>query len=60
VTCQTPGAEFTIHIEPGAVEVCVTLPSHVVIGETRAQMLEADLHAAFERALAPLWPKDAA
>lgn len=56
-SCRTPGAEFHISIQPDRIECAVDLPVDLGLDETRAAVLEADLHNAVELVLASYWPE---
>lgn len=50
--CQTPGAQFHIHITDTAIECSVDLPEPLSLTEEEAKLLEANLHNALELVLA--------
>lgn len=52
--CQTPGADFSIHISADTIGVLVDLPFEFTnMSEDEAKILEANLHNAVELVLAP-------
>jgi hypothetical protein len=50
--CQTPGAEYSIHIYADGLSVQVKLPMPLEIGAEGAAELEINLHNAVELVLA--------
>lgn len=55
--CQTPDAEFHIHIGPYLVSCVVDMPFELVLEENEAALLESNLHNAMELVLARYFPK---
>jgi hypothetical protein len=54
--CQTPGTQFTTRISPRAIEVRAELPADLDLTAEGAELLEANLHNAFELVLARYFP----
>jgi hypothetical protein len=50
--CQTPGAQFHIHVSEGFVDCKVDLPEPLKLTEEEAKLLETNLHNALELVLA--------
>lgn len=50
--CQTPGAQFHIHISEQRIEAAVDLPTPLELTEKQAELLETNLHNALELVLA--------
>lgn len=56
--CSTPGAIYSIHINPTSVEVKVNLPMCPNLTEAQASQLEDTIHNAMEMALTPIFIQD--
>jgi hypothetical protein len=57
--CQTPGAQFTTHINKIGALVNVAFGRTIDLTEDEAALLETNLHNAVELVLAPLWARTA-
>lgn len=53
--CLTPDAQYSTHIGGKTVSISVELPFDVELTKDQSQKLEADLHYAVEKLLAPLF-----
>lgn len=51
-TCQTPGAQFHVHISEDKIEASVDLPMQLNLTEEEAKLLDANIHNALELVLA--------
>ena len=55
--CKTPGAIYSSDIAKRRIKMSVKFPMDIDLSEEEANNLEAKLHYAFEKVLAPLFKK---
>lgn len=55
--CQTPNAEFHIHVGPHLVSCVVDIPFELVLDEAEVTLLESNLHNMMELVLARYFSK---
>lgn len=55
--CMTPGATYTTHVGRSAVSVGAVLPFGLDLTEAEAERLQAAMHDALERVLAPVFAR---
>lgn len=53
--CKTPGAIYSTSIHEQIVSVSVKLPFELTLTRDQSEKLEADLHYAVEKVIAPLF-----
>ena len=58
--CQTPGAQFHVHIDHSHISIRIDTPHSFDLTEKQAALLDANIHNALELALASVWPREVA